>query len=341
MTRQAFPDPIAVIGPTAAQFFDASQDCVKIIGANGELLAMNANGICLMEIEDFDALRGKLWTDLWPEKERSQVASAMAEAYAGRHSRFYADCPTAAGTHKSWEVVVWPVLNEDGRPCQLISMSRDVTELRRADNERVVVARELSHRIKNMFAVVDGVIALSARAAVETNAAFAGLIRERLRGLGRAIAYVTPSEPAPVNDGSTVTLQGLLHAILDPYGVAKGEGQRIFIGGDDATVGSGATTAVALVVNELATNALKYGALGDLEGRVDVDLEVVDTMVTVSWREILGGSPVIGSPPPGEGFGAELLENAVVRQLGGAISRDWSQGGLVVSLKLPLDRLVA
>lgn len=166
--------------------FDGSDDCVKILELDGRLVAMNANGLCTMEIDDFDTLRGQPWPSLWPEPLRATVEAAMEQARGGGMARFSAECPTAKGTPKSWEVAVWPI-NADGLPQRLVSVSRDVTEQKRMEEEMSLFARELGHRIKNMFAVVDGVIAMSARSTPEA-ADFADDLRRRLRSLGNAIA---------------------------------------------------------------------------------------------------------------------------------------------------------
>lgn len=321
----------------AASFFDASEDCVKIVNLDGELLAMNANGICLMEIDDFEALRGRPWASLWPDAERGAVETAVIEARDGRGSKFFADCPTAAGTPKSWEVVVWPVLDERGQPREIISISRDITERRRADEERALFTRELAHRIKNMFAVVDGVIALSARGAVEAKPTIDAL-RSRLHGLGRAIAYVSPPELLGREATTDHTVQGLLRVLLEPYGAVEGPEQRVVISGDDAPVGKGATTSMALVVHELATNAMKYGALGAAAGHVAIEVVASPSSVRIVWRE--HGAGGVGAPPSGlSGFGSVLVENAVVRQLAGHYTRDWLADGLVVDMTFPRERI--
>ncbi|WP_430426229.1 PAS domain-containing protein [Phenylobacterium sp.] len=328
----------ATPGALAASLFDASEDCVKIVSLEGDLLAMNANGVCLMEIEDFEALRGRPWASLWPDREREVIQTAIAQANGGRNSKFVADCPTGSGTLKSWEVVVWPVLDEGGRPREIISISRDVTESRRLDEERSLFTRELAHRIKNMFAVVDGVISLSARGAAEARPTIEAL-RARLHGLGRAIAYVSPPELLGREAQSDHTLLGLLRVLLEPYGGGAGPDQRVFISGDDAPIGKGATTSVALVVHELATNAMKYGALSTSAGRVDVEVVVGPPMVQMIWRE--RGSPRGPGAPPVElkGFGSVLVENAVTRQLAGRYTRDWRAEGIVVDMTFPADRI--
>lgn len=332
------PGSRASHGALAASFFDASEDCVKIVSLEGDLLAMNANGVCLMEIDDFEALRGQPWTSLWPEAEREAIQAAVAQANGGRGSKFVADCPTGGGTLKSWEVVVWPVLDERGQPREIISISRDITERRRAEEERNLFTRELAHRIKNMFAVVDGVISLSARGAAEARPTIDAL-RARLHGLGRAIAYVSPPELLGREAQTDHTVLGLLRVLLEPYGGAEGPEQRVFISGGDAPIGKGATTSIALVVHELATNAMKYGSLSTSAGHVDVQVIVHPNTVQMIWRE--HGSPRMAGAPSVElkGFGSVLVENAVTRQLAGQYTRDWRAEGLVVDMTFPADRL--
>jgi PAS domain S-box-containing protein len=315
--------------------FDASDDCVKVIGLGGELLAMNGAGQCLMEIDDFSAVRGQPWASLWPEPHRATVEAAVARAREGKVARFSAACPTAKGEPKWWEVVVSPVFGEQGQPVRLMSISRDVTAQRQVAAENALLVQELAHRIKNMFAVVDGVISLSARAAPESQSFAAGL-RQRLQGLGRAIAYVSP-----LIGGQTGahTLHGLLHVLLEPYGDIDGDGRRVRISGDDLPVGRSATTSVALFANELATNALKYGALSQPGGSVQVTTELDADRLRLTWRERGGGVP---EPRPlafGDGFGSTLMDNAVMRQLAGRLAREWADDGLLVHIDVPLDRL--
>lgn len=316
---------------------DASADCIKVMSLGGELEYMNVNGLCLMEIDDFDALRGRRWTELWPVEHHGDIEAALTQARGGAVARFCADCPTGKGTLKSWEVVVSPVLDASGRPERLVSVSRDITERVRTETENALLARELAHRIKNMFAVVDGVVALSARAAPEARG-FSTALRNRLRALGRAVAYVTPPELAGPA-GEAHTLHGLLHVLLEPYGHDGGAGSRVVIAGDDIVVGPAAVTPLALIANELATNAMKYGALQAPGGRVDVSTRSKGGRLELVWSEHGAGVPAPRALGGGEGFGTTLVDNAVARQLGGSLSREWSADGLVVRIGLPLGRL--
>ena len=114
---------------TDGQLFESSPDCAKVLDLDGRLHAMNRNGQCLMEIDDFEALRGRAWTSLWPGEAQPDIEHALATARAGGTRRFPAFCPTAKGTPKWWDIVVSPIRGGDGRPVALLSVSRDITEL--------------------------------------------------------------------------------------------------------------------------------------------------------------------------------------------------------------------
>lgn len=331
--------PVSPIDPghgdtLSSTLFEASEDCVKVLGLDGSLTAMNANGICLMEIDDFEALRGQPWSSLWPVAQQGLIDAAVARGRNGQVTRFSAEARTGKGRLRSWEVLVSPVPGPNGQPEHLISVSRDVTERLQIEEENALLVGELAHRIKNMFAVVDGVIGLSARGDAVV-APFAAALRTRLVSLGRAVAYVVPTHSRAASDVGEHTLHGLLGVLLGPYGDAS----RILVGGDDIPVGRTATSSVALFANELATNALKYGALSRPEGLVRVTTRRAGTSLELLWDE--QGSVVVpqGETAAMEGFGTRLLENAVTRQLGGGLERHWGPCGLRVTIVLPRERL--
>jgi PAS domain S-box-containing protein len=117
--------------------FESSPDCVKLLNRDGQMLAMNRNGIDAMEIEDFSRLRGIDWHSLWPKESHADIRSAVDMAKSGATGHFYAFCPTAKGTPKWWDVVVTPVRNDAGQIENLLSVSRDVTALRQAEDDRI------------------------------------------------------------------------------------------------------------------------------------------------------------------------------------------------------------
>jgi PAS domain S-box-containing protein len=123
---------------------DSSTDCIKVVELDGSLSFMNANGLCAMELESFERVKGMQWADLWPPETAHQVRQAVASAVKGRTERFVASCPTANGTPKWWDVSVAPVQKPDGRVVSLVAVSRDITE--RVHSETVI--REAEERLR-------------------------------------------------------------------------------------------------------------------------------------------------------------------------------------------------
>lgn len=306
-------------------------DCLKTIGLDGTLQAMDSDGQCLMEIDDFSAVFGKPWVSLWPIESQVLVSLSIQQAAQGKVARFSADCPTAKGTMKTWEVSVAPIRNGQGEIIALQSLSQDVTLRERGRRETAMVSRELAHRIKNLFAVVDSLIHLSGRTEASSRP-FVDSLRERLKGLGRAIAYIHPVDAEDVASAPR-TLKGLIAALIAPYEAA---GARISVAGDDADVSQHAVTSVAMVLNELATNAVKYGALREGDGALSIRLARHNSTISLEWNE-QGLDLARGEVKPG--FGTSLLDRTVKYQLGGTIERDWTSNGLTVRLGLPLNRL--
>lgn len=111
---------------------DASADCIKIVGSDGRLLFMNANGMCAMEIADFAHIERHDWAALWPRETQDRIRASVAGAMLGQSDRFEAFCPTALGAPRWWNVAVAPISAVDDTVCGVISISRDVTEMVRA-----------------------------------------------------------------------------------------------------------------------------------------------------------------------------------------------------------------
>lgn len=210
----------------------------------------------------------------------------------------------------------------------------DVDKAKRVSEARDLLANELSHRIKNIFAVVSGLIALRSRGRPEVKD-FATEITNAIRALGTAHDYVRP------DDGrSSDSLQGLLKDLLAPYDVAGGK--RVCISGDDIEIGPRAATPLALIFHELATNAAKYGALSADEGRVDI--EIIKTCgekdeFCVNWRESSVEYNGEAQRPEDEGFGSRLLRMAIEGQLGGSFQRVFSDDGLDVEITVPTQQI--
>lgn len=228
-----------------------------------------------------------------------------------------------------------PIRNEAGEITRWFGTCTDIEDLKKSEAGKDLLSQELSHRIKNIFAVVSSLIALSAREHPEARA-FAASARDRINALARAHEFVRPhSEVSQPVFGKT-TLHAFLAALFRPYVDAAGR-SRVVIEGDDATFDDQAATSVALLFHELATNAAKYGALSTAEGNVLLRTRNDGDRFILTWTE-RGGPPVAGTPAR-QGFGSALSALSVEGQLGGRLERRWETEGLVLEADLPSTAL--
>lgn len=222
-----------------------------------------------------------------------------------------------------------PIRDEDGQIIRWMGTCTDIHEQKLMMEEREMIAHELSHRIKNIFSVIAGLIGLSARDNPDIEP-LADDLRSRILSLGRAHDFVRPHSADSKPTGGQGLLWGVLEQLFAPY-TGAGE-RRVRITGDNPSVDDRAATPLALLFHELATNAAKYGALSTSNGLVDVHISRMGDALHIRWAE--SGGPVVTNPE-GSGFGSRLMALSAERQLGGTISREWRAEGLVVNLVLP------
>jgi PAS domain S-box-containing protein len=222
-----------------------------------------------------------------------------------------------------------PIRDRDGNIVRWIGTCTDIHEARTDAERQEVLSRELSHRIKNIFAVISGLISMTARNRPEFRE-MGRELQERVLALGRAHDFVRPHSERSRQNYARSSLKGMLGSLFEPYQFA-GE-SRILIIGDDLEIDDRSATPLALYFHELATNAAKYGALAANEGRIEIVIGRDHGDVSLGWRE-QGGPPV-----PAEisrGFGSGLCELSITRQLGGRLDYDWQPDGLMVTAKIP------
>ncbi len=211
----------------------------------------------------------------------------------------------------------------------------NVTERKQAEEANQLLAGEMSHRVKNLLLVASQLAQITSRSAA-TTADMAQDLTKRLTALGRAHDLVRPRGGRPVE---AALLGDLLAVLLHAYDDTDGSSGRIRVSVPRMDVGEAAATMLALVVHELATNSLKYGALSVESGTLDVASTRPDDDVVLVWTE-RGGPPVVEPSAPA-GYGSELIRRTMARQLGGSIAFDWSAEGLIVTLRMRRDRLAA
>lgn len=211
----------------------------------------------------------------------------------------------------------------------MLGVTFDVTERREIEEQRRLLSAELNHRMKNMMALVQSVVALTSR-----NASSVESYKRSLQGRLGAIAE-TQSLLMESNWSSLTLIEQLLSE-LGPY--RNAEGTNVALDGPTIAFDPKAGLSVGLVFHELATNAAKYGALSVPTGRVEVKWRIEDGegghRLVLKWREV--GGPTV-SPPTRRGFGSTLIERTLSQSLGGAVEMDYRREGVVCRIELPLN----
>ena len=228
-----------------------------------------------------------------------------------------------------------PIRNDRGEITRWFGTCTDIEDIKRVVDAKDLLSQELSHRIKNIFAVVSALIALSARQFPEAKG-FAAAVRTRINALARAHEFVRPHTEVSRPTVGSMTLHAFLNDLFKPYATLAGD-MRVIVSGDDAVFDDQAATSVALLFHELATNAAKYGALSVAGGAVTLATRNEADRFILVWEE--QGGPRIEGEPHRTGFGSSLATVSVEAQLGGRLDRVWDPEGLRVTADLPVTAL--
>ncbi|MFZ0269541.1 sensor histidine kinase [Caulobacter sp.] len=215
----------------------------------------------------------------------------------------------------------------------MVGVFLDVTGRKQAEEANELLAGEMSHRVKNLLTIASALTAITSRS-TKTTADMARELTDRLTSLGRAHDLV---RPIPGQNGKAALLGDLISVLLAPYDDLAAFSGRIRVSVPRMGVGEAAATTLALVIHELATNSLKYGALSVAAGTLDVSCTIHDQDIVLTWTE-RGGPPVAG-PASSEGFGSKLVTRGMSAQLGGSITYDWPTHGVIATLRMLKDRL--
>ena len=225
-----------------------------------------------------------------------------------------------------WLVGIGRLVEPEGLEPRMVGVNYDITDIKEAERQQGLLVRELDHRVKNLFAVVLGMLRAEARRTDDCGT-LVGNVESRLSALARA-----HDASRGDNSAETTRLDKLVREVLSPYGV----GERVRLSGEDTMLPVHYTTPLGLILHELATNAQKYGALSVDDGHVDVSWASIGgerEEMRLRWRE--SGGPAVAGEPDTLGFGFRLLKQSVT-QLQGRVEPDWAAGGLTVDVVLPV-----
>ncbi|MEW4468522.1 HWE histidine kinase domain-containing protein [Parasphingorhabdus sp. JC815] len=203
-------------------------------------------------------------------------------------------------------------------------ISYDITDSVRQEEQQKLHTRELHHRLRNLFATLQSIMALTRNSATSIDD-YIERISGRLGALNRTQQILLDSDFVT---GSFASLVNDLCAIYP----------RLTWTGPDVSLPENAMVAISLVLNELATNAAKYGGLKNASGSVKIswviDYEGKSPVLSLTWIE--RGGPLLHTTPIPKGFGSSLIRQSITRNLNGKIVKDWQKEGLVCSISFPL-----
>lgn len=255
------------------------------------------------------------------------------QAYVGRSMAVSLQrTPDTEPEQRFVDFVYQPITDAAGTVTGIFAEGYDVTERVRSEEQQRLLLRELNHRVKNLFAIVGGIVSLSARTAGDPKV-MAVDIRARLDALARANDLIRPGLMGPTEAMTGATdLERLADTVLRPWLDAGTD--RVSLSGPHIALGGHALTSIALVLHETATNAAKYGALSAPGGRVDLVWRTEGETLLLVWSET--GGPPVARAAEQTGFGSLLVGRSIEGQLGGSIRRNWLPDGLRIEIALPL-----
>lgn len=208
-----------------------------------------------------------------------------------------------------------------------LKIGQDVTQRRRAEEHQKTLLAELQHRVRNIMAMIRSIARRTAESA-ETVEDYVQHLEGRISAMARTQALLTREVQAEVD------LQGL---ILDELEMQAAQPRDYVVGGPDVSLPAKAAEVLGLAIHELATNSVKYGALSEKDGRIDVRwalLEGEETpQLSLIWSEF--GVTIPGEPGR-RGFGTELITQRVPYELQGSGTMEFRPTGLVVTVEFPL-----
>jgi PAS domain S-box-containing protein len=212
---------------------------------------------------------------------------------------------------------------------RLWGIQRDITERKRAEEQRTLLINELNHRVKNTLATVQSIASQTLR-----NAGTAARVKEALEG--RLIALARAHDVLTRENWEGAELKEIVVQALAPY--VDLEGGRLTMAGPEVRLAPHIALALSMALQELTTNAVKYGALSNEVGTIDIawDAEPDETgsRLRLRWQE--SGGPYVQAPTH-QGFGSRLIERSLARELNGNARIEFRPEGILCTVNAPLS----
>ncbi len=264
--------------------------------------------------------------------DRPRIEKALEEAFdpsgSGRYDVEFRAIGIEDGRER-WVAANGQTTFVNGAAHRFIGTARDITEKKRSELHLRLMVNELNHRVKNSLAMVQGVAAQTFRSTDNIEAARKAFT-ERLVALARAHDVLTATK------WESGDLREVVALVVDSH--AGDEADRFDIAGPEAAISPKAVLSIAMALHELATNAVKYGALSTPQGQVTVRwaLPNVDGERRLSFRWVESGGPVV-VPPQRRGFGLKMIERGLAAELQGEVRIEFLKSGVVCTIDAPYE----
>ena len=256
----------------------------------------------------------------------SRVAKALDPKGSGRYDVEYRVRQLDGGWRwlSAWGLVEFEGDGLGRKPVAIAGASRDLTKLKQAEEMQALLLNELNHRIKNTLATVQAIAGSTIRAS-RTMDEFQQAFYGRIATLSKAHSLLTD------NEQRFVPLRQLLKHELEIY--EDGDGHRIILSGPEIMLPAHVSVSYAMAIHELTTNALKYGALSVLDGVLRVSWTLEGTRLVLTWEEL---NVPITKQPTQAGFGTQLLQRLLPRQLGAQVEMNFAPDGLKAGISIEI-----
>lgn len=254
-------------------------------------------------------------------------AKTVSDALAGNgelHVEYRAMWPD--GSIHWIEIRAQTRYDADGNPRLMSGVSIDITKTREAEEYQALMSLELGHRIKNILATVQSVVTQSLRSGGPDFDSVRATVSERINALGRSQEVLTGRKY------DVAGMRDMVERAIEPFNQA----QQIEVFGPDIEIAQGAGSALMLALHELATNAVKYGALSNESGRIRIEWTLNGEDLVFTWTEI--GGPVVEDPTK-KGFGSRMIERVLAATIKGTANIDYRREGVVFMMRAPLANL--
>jgi PAS domain S-box-containing protein len=327
MVPRTIPTSEALAAAWLAAIVDSSDDAIVSKTLDGIITSWNPAAEKLFGYSADEIIGHPIATLAPPDRENEMPAILERIRCGEKVDHFETVRRRKDGSLVDISLTVSPIRDEKDRIVGASKIARDITARKQADERQQMLVTELSHRVKNMLAVV-GVLAERSCANATSVAGCLEAFRGRLQALAAAHNALI------ADDWAGASLAAVIQTTLEPY---LGDDDRIRLDIHDLRITPELALSLALGVHELATNAVKYGALSSPAGRIALTAHLErggsGEALRLVWQE--DGGPAVARPAV-PSFGTSMLSQAIQYQHKGTVEFDWRKQGLVCRLSLPL-----